>query len=251
MHFRRTVGVRRPLISVSGILVVFVTLGFIGTGLQITIYGQFEAARSIYWAHVILSTIALVGVLSHILLHRVFLPAKRRDNTNSVFSINPDTRKNLLYQLVLSLGIILITTGIYSLLPSPYVDKAVIKPYEMTYGKSPFAPSRNDTMSGGFYDVKRLGGSKQCGVCHQEIFKDWKASMHAQALSDPVYLSVVKQLSSRRGIAATRYCEGCHAPVAIMSGQITQGGKLDEAGDVHEGISCLSCHAWSGVIKIR
>lgn len=243
LHYRRTVGMRRPLVSVTGIIAVLITLAFVGTGLHIVLLGQFETARAVYWTHVVASSVVLLAVFGHILWHRWSLPPQRKDEEQSFFAVRPQTRKALYLHVTMAAAGILIGSAGYALLPSPYHDKAAIEPYQYTYGSNPFAPSHNETMNGGFYDVKRLGGAARCGVCHEEIFTDWKASIHAQAASDRAYQTNVKLLASKKGIAATRYCEGCHAPVAMMSGQLSEGGRLDTPGHMKEGVTCLSCHA--------
>jgi hypothetical protein len=243
VHYRRTVGLRRPAVSVTGILAVVVALVLVASGLHITYFGQFESARGVYWAHVIAATVTLVAVLGHVLWHRATLPAHRREEQPGVLRVESRTLRQTGFQIALACGVILAASVVYSLLPSPYVDQAVIQPYDQTYGADPFAPSHNETESGGFYDVKRLGGAGRCGECHEEIYQDWKASIHSRASSDRAYQTNIQLLSTKKSMAATRYCEGCHAPVAIMSGQLTTGGRLDTPGHMVEGVTCLSCHA--------
>ncbi|MDH4228611.1 MAG: multiheme c-type cytochrome [Nitrospirota bacterium] len=59
----------------------------------------------------------------------------------------------------------------------------------------------------------------------------------------PTYQTNINLLAGKKGMAATRYCEGCHAPVALLSGQLTEGGRLDTPGHMNEGVGCLGCHA--------
>ena len=103
-------------------------------------------------------------------------------------------------------------------MPSPYHDVAAIQPYDLSrYGPEPFEPSKNKTASGTFYDARRLAVSDDCGSCHTDIYKEWRSSIHAKAGADRAYQTNVNLLATKKGIEATRYCEGCHAPVAIMS----------------------------------
>lgn len=243
LHYRRTVGLRRPAVSLSGIIAVLIALAFVGTGIHMAVFGQFEAARSIYWTHVIAASVVIAAIFGHVIWHRATLPANRREIKEPLFSIRPVTLKSTRLQVAIAAAGILIGTLAYAILPSPYIDKAVIEPYQLTYGDNPFAPSHNLTANNGFYDVKRLDGAARCGVCHEEIYNDWKSSIHAKAASDKAYQTNVNLLSTKKGMAATRYCEGCHAPVAMMSGQLTEGGKLDTPGHLQEGVTCLSCHA--------
>lgn len=243
VHYRRTVGLRRPAVSVTGILAVAVALVFVGSGLHITFLGQFESARGVYWAHVIAATVTLAAVLGHVLWHRVTLPAHRKDEQGGVLSVEGQTLRQTGLWVSLAVGAIALASLAYAALPSPYVDDAAVQPYEKTYGEHPFTPSHNETESGGFYDVKRMGPAAGCGECHPQIFAEWTASIHSRASSDRAYQTNINLLASKKGMAATRYCEGCHAPVAIMSGQLTAGGRLDTPGHMVEGVTCLGCHA--------
>lgn len=249
LHYRRTVGLRRPSVSVTGILTALVALVFLGSGLHITFLGQFESARAVYWVHVAAATVTLAAVLGHVLWHRLTVPAQRAEGEQGLLRVEARTLRQTAWQVAIAGGVILAGVAAYALLPSPYRDEAVIQPYEQRYGPDPFAPSHNATASGGFYAVKRLDGAARCGVCHAEIFADWKHSMHAKASSDRAYQTNIKLLAEKKGMAATRYCEGCHAPVAIMSGQLTEGGRLDTPGHMEEGVTCLSCHAIRRVLN--
>ena len=40
----------------------------------------------------------------------------------------------------------------------------------------------------------------------------------------------------------TRHCEGCHNPIALFSGALTQGAKVNRAFD-QDGITCTTCHS--------
>src|SRR5882724_3755511 len=70
LHYRRTVGLRRPAVSVSGILAVLIALAFLGTGLHMVVFGQFEAARSVYWVHIISASLSVLAIGMHVVWHR-------------------------------------------------------------------------------------------------------------------------------------------------------------------------------------
>jgi hypothetical protein len=146
---------------------------------------------------------------------------------------------------------VLLATGFYHLRATPYQDKPAVEPYAYSYGEHPFRPSQTETSSGGFLDARRIGASERCASCHQEIAEQWKASIHAQAASDKTYQTNIKLLSERKDMAATRYCEGCHAPAALLSGQLTIGGKLDTPGHLQEGVSCMACHGIERVEHVK
>jgi hypothetical protein len=250
LHFKRSLAMRRPGIALSGIIAAFGALLIVASGLHITLFGQTEARRTVYWIHVLAGAGVVLLIVAHVLLHRLTWPSRRQEQRPAVLSISAVTRRWTVGHTVAAVGVLLVGSGAGALLPSPYEDVAAIQPYDLSkYGEKPFWPSRNQTASGGFYDAKRVGSSHECGVCHADIFKEWSSSIHAKAASDRAYQTNVNLLATKKGMPATRYCEGCHAPVAIMSGQLTGGGKLDTHGHMKEGVGCLSCHAIDSVLN--
>ena len=248
-HFRRTVGLRRPGVLLLGIFLALIALGVIVTGLYIGIVGQTEKYRFIFDVHVWLSTGAALLVIMHVMLYRLFLPKTRQEPKQGLFSIRRATLNQLGIQFSVTIALVGLATLTYASRSSTFKDEAAITPYELNYGEHPFRPSQTETSTGGFLDVKRLGRSPDCGVCHDEIFNEWKSSLHAKAASDKAYQTNINLLAKNKGMSATRYCEGCHAPVALLSGQLATGGKLDTDGHLHEGVSCMSCHGIERVLN--
>jgi hypothetical protein len=68
----------------------------------------------------------------------------------------------------------------------------------------------------------------RCETCHQDIAREWRGSMHAQADTDLVY---------RRALALEPlpFCRGCHAPEA--DAQRDAPAPLSALG-----IGCVTCH---------
>ncbi len=252
VHFQRTIGLRRPILSFVGILAAFFSLIFAVTGLYIVLAGQREADRWVYDLHVGSATFALAIILVHIASHWIFLPERRKQQSNLHYPSLDNSGSRIIW-LSTGAGILLVivATGVYSLHASPYRDVATIQPYTYPYGEHPFRPSQTETATGGFLDAKRIGDSANCAVCHQDIAAQWKQSIHAQAASDKTYQTNIKLLAEKKGMAATRYCEGCHAPVALLSGQLTTGGKLDTKGHLEEGVSCLGCHGIDRIEHVK
>ncbi|MEY3288354.1 MAG: hypothetical protein RLZZ419_596 [Pseudomonadota bacterium] len=252
VHFIRTIGLRRPWLSFSGI---FSALGFLAlawSGIYIVLEGQSEAKRWLFQAHIWLSTIVLMLLALHIVFHVLSLSDRRKKNEPNRFpSLSGNLFKITIRLLVTSTLLVLVTTGLYQIRVNPFKDVPAIEPYNYAYGNHPFRPSQTETSTNGFFDAKRVASSERCASCHQEIARQWKASIHAQAGSDKTYQTNIKLLSEKKGIAATRYCEGCHAPSALLSGQLTTGGKLDTPGHLQEGVSCMSCHGIDRVEHVK
>jgi hypothetical protein len=88
-----------------------------------------------------------------------------------------------------------------------------------------------------------------CADCHPRHYREWKSSMHAYAAADPVFLAM-----NRRGQEETNgelgdFCVKCHAPMAVVEGQTTDGLNFDQVDDHLEGVTCYFCHSAEGVEK--
>jgi len=97
--------------------------------------------------------------------------------------------------------------------------------------------------------------AKQCGVCHQDHYKEWQQSTHAHAWTDLQFQAELKKESS------PFMCINCHIPLQNQQEYIIEG-LID--GDIYqpvkrknpkfdktlqqEGINCASCHVRDGAI---
>lgn len=76
-----------------------------------------------------------------------------------------------------------------------------------------------------------------CSECHKGIFDQWSRSMHALAISDPIFrASYTKALLSDP--KNREYCLDCHAPTTIW----TKDFNLTRSISI-EGVTCSFCHA--------
>lgn len=90
--------------------------------------------------------------------------------------------------------------------------------------------------------------SEVCKNCHQEIYRQWSGSMHAQstALSDPIHGTFYKKVVGSpteedvKHKASGKYpvCLQCHAPNAARD----KTTKLDAKPAYSEGVNCVACH---------
>ena len=95
-----------------------------------------------------------------------------------------------------------------------------------------------------------LKDAKSCGVCHQEIYKEWNQSIHANSsyFKDPIHKAVVdayQKFRKSKGKPVDYHCASCHTPMADNRDELMQGlVKLDASNPSHhEGVSCRSCHS--------
>ncbi|WP_245536096.1 tetratricopeptide repeat protein [Terriglobus roseus] len=123
-----------------------------------------------------------------------------------------------------------------------YTDK-IAATYNFRYGKDlPFMPSNMTTDNGQFIDPKDFPTAQYCGHCHQEAHQQWRESAHSNANRAPWYLKNVNLLNDSKGIEFSRHCEGCHDPIAMTAGVLTQGGTKKRPYD-QDGVTCSVCHS--------
>jgi tetratricopeptide (TPR) repeat protein len=123
-----------------------------------------------------------------------------------------------------------------------YNEKIAAK-YNFRYGKEfPFLPSNATTDTGAFIDPKLFPTADYCGHCHQESHKQWRESAHSNANRVPYYLRNVALLNDSKGIEFSRHCEGCHDPIALVAGALTEGAPKKRPYD-QDGVTCMVCHS--------
>ena len=127
-----------------------------------------------------------------------------------------------------------------------FSEKASAK-YNFRYGKDfPFLPSNATTDTGEFISPQSFYTAEYCGHCHQEAHQQWRESAHSNANRAPWYLRNVGLLNSEKGIEFSRHCEGCHDPIALVSGALTEGAPKKRPYD-QDGVTCTVCHSISKV----
>ena len=108
--------------------------------------------------------------------------------------------------------------------------------------KAHFLPSNITTDTGEFIDPKNFPTAQYCGHCHQESHKEWRESAHSNSNRAPWYLKNVNLLKDSKGVEYTRHCEGCHDPIAVVAGNLTQGSDKRRPFDA-DGVTCSVCHS--------
>ncbi|MCB1877692.1 MAG: cytochrome c family protein [Chromatiales bacterium] len=89
--------------------------------------------------------------------------------------------------------------------------------------------------------------AEACAGCHQEIYQEWKGSMHANAsaLKDPIHGAMYRKVAGDPGMEGVtnngKYpvCLNCHAPAAAMDGKT----NLMALPAYNDGVTCVTCHA--------
>lgn len=79
-----------------------------------------------------------------------------------------------------------------------------------------------------------LPRAENCGKCHTEIYKEWKLSTHAHALSDIQFQAELTKETSPKWL-----CLNCHIPIQNQREKIVTGLK---AGNLYKPIEILNPH---------
>jgi hypothetical protein len=81
-----------------------------------------------------------------------------------------------------------------------------------------------------------LTSAEECGRCHVDIARYWKASRHAQAADNPRFQALLVRLK-QEGVVDPP-CARCHAPAAVY-----MQDTLWEKKTSWEGVTCDFCHS--------
>ena len=127
--------------------------------------------------------------------------------------------------------------------PLSAFHESVASRYNYAFGNdTPFLPSNATSSNGQFLSPHSFYTAKYCGHCHQEAYRQWRESVHSNSFRQPWYLKNVNMLIDEKGVQFSRHCEGCHNPVALFSGDLSQGMPKKRPFE-DEGVTCSTCHA--------
>jgi tetratricopeptide (TPR) repeat protein len=127
--------------------------------------------------------------------------------------------------------------------PITAFHNSVAARYNYAFGKqSPFLPSNATSANGQFVSPKSFYTAQYCGHCHKEAYHQWRQSVHSNSFRAPWYLKNVNLLIDVKGVQFARHCEGCHNPVALLSGDLSQGMPKQRPFE-EEGVTCSTCHS--------
>lgn len=81
--------------------------------------------------------------------------------------------------------------------------------------------------------------AKNCGACHDVMYKAWSDSPHARSATSPAFLEALRRVveTAADKQAARQGCVWCHAPTTIVSGDHELRQPVSR-----EGITCDFCH---------
>ncbi len=102
--------------------------------------------------------------------------------------------------------------------------------------------------SGSAYALPEIGSEAflpvtGCG-CHSSLIEDWQPSMHAKALSDPLYMLKRDEANRATDGELGEFCDSCHGPIAVMSGE--NADLATASPQSLQGVVCDFCHQVTG-----
>lgn len=80
-------------------------------------------------------------------------------------------------------------------------------------------------------------------TCHPDLLQEWQGSMHANAITDPVFLLKVNEARSAAGDGVATFCKRCHAPIGNMLGDY----EAKSGSVAADGVACMYCHQVTGM----
>ncbi|MBZ5526070.1 MAG: redoxin domain-containing protein [Acidobacteriia bacterium] len=165
----------------------------------------------------------------------------KRQSLFPVFSV-PARLCGALWALFATLYVPCVLTAQTNPVPKAAIDSSGQRAYHYKFGPNPFLPSQAQSADGNFIPASAFPPAKFCAQCHADVHRQWRQSAHANSFRTPFYLRNVELLNSVKGIETSRHCEGCHNPIALFSGVLTTGAKMERPFD-DDGVTCMVCHS--------
>ncbi len=164
-----------------------------------------------------------------LLVHTVMLWIRKVNAPDAAAALRRGKRSFLMQCGVATLVLFAIHAGSTAMYEAPTYNNEFPDDYSWKFGKDrPFAPSLVRTVSKWAYDASTMSGSAGCGTsgCHSEIYAEWEPNAHRYSSSDVVFQAVQHLMVEDVGAEATRYCAGCHDPIALLSGTRTSTSRV-------------------------
>lgn len=121
--------------------------------------------------------------------------------------------------------------------------ESVRESYNFRFGPDkPFLPGNPSVEGNDFLQPGAFPNAKYCAHCHPQAYSEWRQALHSNSFRTPFYRTSVNILPRTQGIEFTRHCDGCHNPVGVLAGAMTQNSKVDRRFD-QDGLTCATCHS--------
>jgi Cytochrome c554 and c-prime len=227
-----------------GYLTALTLIALFVSGFVLTWQAAFSTGISYLWDQVHLIT-GIVFVFA-LVVHTVMLWIRKVNAVDAAAALQRGKRSFLAQCCGLMCVLIVGHAASVYLYPSKTLNNEFPADYSWKFGEDrPFAPSLVRTASDWAYDPNTMSGSAGCGTsgCHNEILAEWEPSAHRYASSDVAFQAVQRIMLEDTGAESTRYCAGCHDPIALLSGNKNVNVEGLTSVGAEEGVSCVVCHS--------
>lgn len=86
--------------------------------------------------------------------------------------------------------------------------------------------------------LRPMSSAEICGKCHLSIVESWKESAHSHSMDSRLFQDALAAAEAEAGPPARSTCLGCHAPLALQTGDMNLERKVS-----WEGVTCDYCHS--------
>lgn len=90
--------------------------------------------------------------------------------------------------------------------------------------------------------LEPISSAELCGRCHRAIHNAWENSSHARSMDSRLFQDALENAETDLGFGIRKSCLGCHAPLAVQTGDMTLQRKVS-----WEGVTCDYCHSMTEV----
>jgi hypothetical protein len=99
-------------------------------------------------------------------------------------------------------------------------------------------------------DLDDFVSAEQCAECHPDHVSEWRQSVHAHAMTDPVFRALVAVRHDAFDGEQDAFCIQCHSAIGTRSHDITPGFAWDALDDrTLEGVNCEACHRIQSIVR--
>ncbi len=92
--------------------------------------------------------------------------------------------------------------------------------------------------------------AENCKTCHPRHYEEWRGSMHAYAITDPVFHAMHSLAQRETGGELGDFCISCHAPVGTGIGEVTAATK-DPGGLSKISLAAVSCEVCHRSVRLE
>ncbi len=232
--------------AVAGSMTSFGLISTLVTGWLMVAFGSTLVQGLVLWGHIASVVLAIGGFVLHVSLKR----GVRYQFLKWGEGLQANKHAIARHPLTITLGVfggLSVLFVLYPLLAQSVQQSSAIS--------DSMGASQAKLLHAEFLADEDLSRSETCGQagCHPDVTAQWAESVHRfSSFNNPYYKASIAALVDRKGEETARWCASCHDPVVLFSGRFGNEQPLDmDHWTAHEGITCLSCHATTGLQDVR